>query len=88
MFIDVNVWQAQQLFNCRLSFFMVTWPFLFQMLLFLKYSKFDLIFLLDLLYQDSMLEFENQTLDPAIVSAQPMNPAQNLDMPQMVCPPG
>uniref|UniRef100_A0A8B9CJY1 Cell cycle associated protein 1 n=1 Tax=Anser brachyrhynchus TaxID=132585 RepID=A0A8B9CJY1_9AVES len=37
--------------------------------------------------QDSMLEFENQTLDPAIVSAQPMNPAQNLDMPQMVCPP-
>uniref|UniRef100_A0A8C9EK76 Cell cycle associated protein 1 n=1 Tax=Pavo cristatus TaxID=9049 RepID=A0A8C9EK76_PAVCR len=38
--------------------------------------------------QDSMLEFENQTLDPAIVSAQPMNPAQNLDMPQMVCPPG
>lgn len=38
--------------------------------------------------QDSMLEFENQTLDPAIVSAQPMNPAQSLDMPQMVCPPG
>ncbi|KAM9278593.1 caprin-1 isoform 3-T3 [Morus bassanus] len=37
--------------------------------------------------QDSMLEFENQTLDPAIVSAQPMNPAQNLEMPQMVCPP-
>nr|XP_034972497.1 caprin-1 isoform X4 [Zootoca vivipara] len=37
--------------------------------------------------QDSMLEFENQALDPAIVSAQPMNPAQNLDMPQMVCPP-
>ncbi|XP_068050378.1 caprin-1 isoform X3 [Anomalospiza imberbis] len=37
--------------------------------------------------QDSMLEFENQTLDPAIVSAQPMNPAQSLDMPQMVCPP-
>lgn len=35
-----------------------------------------------------MLEFENQTLDPAIVSAQPMNPAQSLDMPQMVCPPG
>ncbi|KAM6322237.1 caprin-1 isoform 4-T5 [Podargus strigoides] len=37
--------------------------------------------------QDSMLEFENQTLDPAIVSAQPMTPGQNLDMPQMVCPP-
>ncbi|XP_073204015.1 caprin-1 isoform X2 [Lepidochelys kempii] len=37
--------------------------------------------------EDSMLEFENQALDPAIVSAQPMNPAQNLDMPQMVCPP-
>ncbi|XP_060117731.1 caprin-1 isoform X4 [Heteronotia binoei] len=37
--------------------------------------------------QDSMLEFDNQALDPAIVSAQPMNPAQNLDMPQMVCPP-
>nr|XP_008115596.2 PREDICTED: caprin-1 isoform X1 [Anolis carolinensis] len=37
--------------------------------------------------QDSMLEFENQAIDPAIVSAQPMNPAQNLDMPQMVCSP-
>ncbi|KAH0620801.1 hypothetical protein JD844_021580 [Phrynosoma platyrhinos] len=37
--------------------------------------------------QDSMLEFENQALDPAIVSAQPMNPAQNLDIPQMVCSP-
>ncbi|XP_070791656.1 caprin-1 isoform X2 [Pituophis catenifer annectens] len=36
--------------------------------------------------QDSMLEFENQALDPAIVSAQPMNP-QNLQIPQMVCPP-
>ncbi|XP_053244230.1 caprin-1 isoform X2 [Podarcis raffonei] len=36
--------------------------------------------------QDSMLEFENQALDPAIVSAQPMNAAQNLDIPQMVCP--
>lgn len=34
-----------------------------------------------------MLEFENQALDPAIVSAQPMNP-QNLQIPQMVCPPG
>ncbi|EQB79155.1 N-acetyltransferase 10, partial [Camelus ferus] len=37
--------------------------------------------------QDSMLDFENQTLDPAIVSAQPMNPAQNMDIPQLVCPP-
>ncbi|XP_029438316.1 caprin-1 isoform X2 [Rhinatrema bivittatum] len=36
--------------------------------------------------QDSMLEFENQNIDPAIVSAQPMNPAQNMDLPQMVCP--
>ncbi|GAB1286634.1 RNA cytidine acetyltransferase [Apodemus speciosus] len=38
--------------------------------------------------QDSMLDFENQTLDPAIVSAQPMNPTQNMDMPQLVCPQG
>uniref|UniRef100_F7CJ15 Cell cycle associated protein 1 n=2 Tax=Ornithorhynchus anatinus TaxID=9258 RepID=F7CJ15_ORNAN len=37
--------------------------------------------------QDSMLDFENQTLDPAIVSAQPMNPGQTMDMPQLVCPP-
>ncbi|XP_074086556.1 caprin-1 isoform X3 [Macrotis lagotis] len=37
--------------------------------------------------QDSMLDFESQTLDPAIVSAQPMNPSQNMDMPQLVCPP-
>ncbi|XP_040836009.1 caprin-1 isoform X3 [Ochotona curzoniae] len=37
--------------------------------------------------QDSMLDFENQTLDPAIVSAQPMNPTQSMDMPQLVCPP-
>ncbi|KAK2085469.1 Caprin-1 [Saguinus oedipus] len=37
--------------------------------------------------QDSVLDFENQTLDPAIVSAQPVNPAQNMDMPQLVCPP-
>nr|XP_033784110.1 caprin-1 isoform X1 [Geotrypetes seraphini] len=35
--------------------------------------------------QDSMLEFESQNIDPAIVSAQPMNPAQNIDLPQMVC---
>ncbi|XP_043825775.1 caprin-1 isoform X2 [Dromiciops gliroides] len=37
--------------------------------------------------QDSMLDFESQTLDPAIVSAQPMNPSQSMDMPQLVCPP-
>ncbi|XP_042197244.1 caprin-1b isoform X3 [Callorhinchus milii] len=37
--------------------------------------------------QDSMLEFESQTMDPAIVSAQPMNPAQTMEMPQMVCTP-
>ncbi|EHB08717.1 Caprin-1 [Heterocephalus glaber] len=37
--------------------------------------------------QDSVLDFENQTLDPAIVSAQPMNPTQNVDIPQLVCPP-
>uniref|UniRef100_A0A8C5PQS5 Cell cycle associated protein 1 n=1 Tax=Leptobrachium leishanense TaxID=445787 RepID=A0A8C5PQS5_9ANUR len=37
--------------------------------------------------QDSMLEFENQAIDPAIVSAQPMNPTQSMDLPQMVCPP-
>ncbi|XP_069077958.1 caprin-1 isoform X2 [Pleurodeles waltl] len=37
--------------------------------------------------QDSMLEFENQNIDPAIVSAQPMNPSQSMDLTQMVCPP-
>ncbi|XP_023206152.1 caprin-1 isoform X3 [Xiphophorus maculatus] len=37
--------------------------------------------------QDSMLEFDGQPIDPAIVSAQPMKPAQPLDVPQMVCPP-
>lgn len=35
-----------------------------------------------------MLDFENQPIDPAIVSAQPMNPAQSMELPQMVCPPG
>lgn len=35
-----------------------------------------------------MLEFDGQPIDPAIVSAQPMKPAQNMDLPQMVCPPG
>ncbi|KAL4613486.1 caprin-1-like isoform X1 [Arapaima gigas] len=37
--------------------------------------------------QDSMLEFDGQALDPAIVSAQPMKPVQNVDLPHMVCPP-
>ncbi|KAM4734094.1 LOW QUALITY PROTEIN: caprin-1b [Anableps anableps] len=37
--------------------------------------------------QDSMLEFDGQPIDPAIVSAQPMKPAQTMDVPQMVCPP-
>ncbi|XP_015231495.1 PREDICTED: caprin-1-like isoform X3 [Cyprinodon variegatus] len=33
--------------------------------------------------QDSMLEFDNQVLDPAIVSAQPMKPLQTVDLQQM-----
>ncbi|KAM9854664.1 caprin-1b isoform 2-T2 [Aulostomus maculatus] len=37
--------------------------------------------------QDSMLEFDGQPIDPAIVSAQPMKPTQTMDLPQMVCPP-
>ncbi|MGH0124859.1 UNVERIFIED_CONTAM: hypothetical protein FKN15_017149 [Acipenser sinensis] len=37
--------------------------------------------------EDSMLEYESQAMDPAIVSAQPMKTAQSMDMPQMVCPP-
>ncbi|XP_047452716.1 caprin-1b isoform X1 [Mugil cephalus] len=37
--------------------------------------------------QDSMLEFDGQPIDPAIVSAQPMKPTQNIDVAQMVCPP-
>ncbi|KAJ8396680.1 hypothetical protein AAFF_G00015180 [Aldrovandia affinis] len=37
--------------------------------------------------QDSMLEFDGQALDPAIVSAQPMKPGQSMDLPQMVCSP-
>nr|XP_023697884.1 caprin-1 [Paramormyrops kingsleyae] len=35
--------------------------------------------------QDSMLEFDSQTIDPAIVSAQPLKPS--MELPQMVCPP-
>ncbi|XP_051917497.1 caprin-1b [Hippocampus zosterae] len=37
--------------------------------------------------QDSMLEFDGQPIDPAIVSAQPMKPGHTLDLPQMMCPP-
>uniref|UniRef100_H3CVH1 Cell cycle associated protein 1a n=1 Tax=Tetraodon nigroviridis TaxID=99883 RepID=H3CVH1_TETNG len=36
--------------------------------------------------QDSMLEFDGQALDPAIVSAQPMKPGQTVDLQQMGCP--
>ncbi|XP_022520086.2 caprin-1b [Astyanax mexicanus] len=36
--------------------------------------------------QDSMLEFDAQSLDPAVVSAQPMNPVKSMEVPQMVCP--
>uniref|UniRef100_A0A674E3Q0 Caprin-1-like n=1 Tax=Salmo trutta TaxID=8032 RepID=A0A674E3Q0_SALTR len=35
--------------------------------------------------QDSMLEFDGQPIDPAIISAQPIDP--NMDLPQMGCPP-
>lgn len=35
------------------------------------------------LSQDSMLEFDGQALDPAIVSAQPMKPVQAVDLQQM-----
>ncbi|KAF7224139.1 caprin-1b isoform X1 [Nothobranchius furzeri] len=38
--------------------------------------------------QDSMLEFDGTSIDPAIVSAQPMKAAHAMDVPQMVCPPG
>ncbi|XP_019712802.1 caprin-1b [Hippocampus comes] len=37
--------------------------------------------------QDSMLEFDGQPIDPAIVSAQPMKPGQTMDLPPMMCPP-
>ncbi|KAJ7994996.1 hypothetical protein DPEC_G00255320 [Dallia pectoralis] len=33
--------------------------------------------------QDSMLEFDGHTIDPAIVSAQPLKPAQNMDLEHM-----
>ncbi|XP_008279578.1 caprin-1-like isoform X2 [Stegastes partitus] len=36
--------------------------------------------------QDSMLEFDGQALDPAIVSAQPMKPVQTVDLQQMGAP--
>lgn len=32
-----------------------------------------------------MLEFDGQALDPAIVLAQPMKPAQSVDLQQMSC---
>ncbi|CAK6969770.1 caprin-1a isoform X1 [Scomber scombrus] len=35
--------------------------------------------------QDSMLEFDGQALDPAIVSAQPMKPGQTVDLQQLGC---
>uniref|UniRef100_A0A7N6A6L4 Cell cycle associated protein 1a n=1 Tax=Anabas testudineus TaxID=64144 RepID=A0A7N6A6L4_ANATE len=38
--------------------------------------------------QDSMLEFDGQALDPAIVSAQPMKPGQTVDLQQIGCPSG
>ncbi|XP_077565730.1 caprin-1b [Stigmatopora nigra] len=37
--------------------------------------------------QDSMLEFDGQPIDPAIVSAQPMKPGQSIDLAQYMCPP-
>ncbi|KAG1944691.1 caprin-1b [Pimephales promelas] len=37
--------------------------------------------------QDSMLDFDGQSLDPAIVLAQPMKPGSNMEMPPMVCQP-
>lgn len=36
--------------------------------------------------QESVLEFDGQALDPAIVSAQPMKPVQTVDRQQMGCP--
>lgn len=35
--------------------------------------------------QDSMLDFDGQALDPAIVSAQPMKPVQAVDLEQLSC---
>ncbi|XP_043120916.1 caprin-1b isoform X2 [Puntigrus tetrazona] len=37
--------------------------------------------------QDSMLDFDGQSLDPAIVSAQPMKPVPSMQMPPVVCQP-
>uniref|UniRef100_A0A665WIT8 Cell cycle associated protein 1a n=1 Tax=Echeneis naucrates TaxID=173247 RepID=A0A665WIT8_ECHNA len=36
--------------------------------------------------QDSMLEFDGQALDPAIVSAQPMKPVQTVELQHIGCP--
>ncbi len=38
--------------------------------------------------QDSMLDFDGQSLDPAIVLAQPMKQVPSMEMPPMVCQPG
>ncbi|XP_077419544.1 caprin-1-like isoform X2 [Vanacampus margaritifer] len=35
--------------------------------------------------QDSVLEFDGQALDPAIVAAQPMKPVQTVDLQQLAC---
>ncbi|TRY95959.1 hypothetical protein DNTS_008815 [Danionella cerebrum] len=35
--------------------------------------------------QESMLDFEGHSIDPAIVSAQPMKPPASMEMPLMVC---
>ncbi|XP_019722866.1 caprin-1-like isoform X1 [Hippocampus comes] len=35
--------------------------------------------------QDSVLDFDGQLLDPAIVSAQPMKPVQTVDLQQLAC---
>ncbi|XP_077375162.1 caprin-1-like isoform X4 [Festucalex cinctus] len=35
--------------------------------------------------QDSVLDFDGQALDPAIVSAQPMKPVQTVDLQQLAC---
>ncbi|XP_057690658.1 caprin-1-like isoform X2 [Corythoichthys intestinalis] len=37
--------------------------------------------------QDSVLDFDGQALDPAIVAAQPMKPVQTVDLQQIVCAP-
>lgn len=36
-------------------------------------------------HKDSVLDFDGQLLDPAIVSAQPMKPVQTVDLQQLAC---